>query len=274
MLVDPTNPSNAGGFFTGHESVDFMSAKTIVFWANNVAETSIPDWRIMCDARDQNGTRLISVDPRFTVTCAQSDEFVPIRPGADTALIDGIINQVFQNGTYDADYIRANTVGPYLIDPQDGKWLRANEVIAGAKDDYVVFDESDNKIKAAERPYPQDARDPGDASRSASLQARTALQALADMAAKYTPEYTEKLTDVPASQVVSLGQVWGSSKPLAVSVGFGLSHWYHGDLHMQALLDPAGDHGQHRGPRRRGDDLRRRDGGDHRALRPLRFLGS
>jgi molybdopterin-containing oxidoreductase family molybdopterin binding subunit len=30
--------------------------------------------------------------------------------------------------------------------------------------------------------------------------------------------------------------VWGSSKPLAVRVGFGLSHWYHGDLHMQAML--------------------------------------
>ena len=235
VLVDPTNPSNAGGFFTGHESVDFMSAQTIVFWANNVAETSIPDWRIMCDARDQNGARLISVDPRFTVTCAQSDEFVPIRPGADTALIDGIINQVFQNGTYDAAYIRANTVGPYLIDPSDGTWLRANKVISGAKDDYVVFDESDKKLKAASDPSLKTPAILGTYP-AGKVQARTALQALADMAAKYTPEYTEKLTDVPAAQVVSLGQVWGSSKPLAVRVGFGLSHWYHGDLHMQALL--------------------------------------
>ena len=72
----------------------------------------------MCDARDQNGTKLISVDPRFTVTCAQSDDWVPIRPGADTALIDGIINYVMQNGLYDADYIRKNTVGPYLVDPR------------------------------------------------------------------------------------------------------------------------------------------------------------
>ena len=235
VLVDPANPSNAGGFFTGHESVDFMSAKTIVFWANNVAETSIPDWRIMCDARDQNGTRLISVDPRFTVTCAQSDEFVPIRPGADTALIDGIINQVFQNGTYDAGYIRANTVGPYLIDPRTEKWLRAKDVIPGAKDDYVVFDESDHKVKAASDPSLKSAAVLGTHS-VAGLKARTALQALADMAAKYTPEYTSKLTDVPASQVVALGKVWGTSKPLAVRVGFGLSHWYHGDLHMQAML--------------------------------------
>ena len=106
VLVDPTNPANGGGFFTGHESVDFLNAKTIVFWANNVAETSLPDWRVMVDAREQNGTQLISIDPRFTVTCAASDQWLPVRPGADTALIDGIINYVMANNLYDADYIR------------------------------------------------------------------------------------------------------------------------------------------------------------------------
>jgi anaerobic selenocysteine-containing dehydrogenase len=43
VLVDPTNPSNGGGFFDGHESTDFENSKAIVLWANNVAETSIPD---------------------------------------------------------------------------------------------------------------------------------------------------------------------------------------------------------------------------------------
>ena len=45
VLVDPENPSNGGGFFDGHESTDFLSSKVIVLWGNNVAETSIPDWR-------------------------------------------------------------------------------------------------------------------------------------------------------------------------------------------------------------------------------------
>jgi molybdopterin-containing oxidoreductase family molybdopterin binding subunit len=235
VLVDPTNPANGGGFFTGHESVDFLSAKAIVFWANNVAETSIPDWRIMCDARDASGTQLISVDPRFTATCAASDEWLPIRPGADTALIDGIINYVLSNGLYDADYIRSYTVGPYLVDPSTKKWLRANDVIAGAKDDYVVFDLSDGTLKAASDPSVKDAAVFGTHT-AGTTQAATALQLLADMASKYTPEYTSKLTDIPASQIVALAQTWGTQKPLAVRVGFGLSHWYHGDLHMQALL--------------------------------------
>ncbi len=233
VLVDPANPANGGGFFTGHESVDFLSAKAIVFWANNVAETSIPDWRIMLDAREQNGTQLISVDPRFTVTSAACDSWLPIRPGADTALIDGLINYVLSNNLYDAGYIRNYTVGPYLVDPSTKKWLRASQVIPGGKDEYVVFDESDGLLKAVDTASLEHAALFGT---HGSMSAPTALQALADMASKYTPEYTSKLTDVPASQIVSLAKTWGTQKPFAVRVGFGLSHWYHGDLHMQALL--------------------------------------
>ncbi len=234
VLVDPTNKANGGGFFTGHESVDFLSAKTIVFWANNVAETSIPDWRIMCDARDK-GAKLVSIDPRFTPTSAHCDEWAPIRPGADSALINGIINQVFANKTYDVNYIRSYTVGPYLVDPTNKKWLKASEVIPGSKDDYVVFDEVDGVVKAASDPTLKRAAILGTHA-AGSLKASTALQVLSDRMEKWTPEYTSQVTDVPASQVVSLGETWGTSKPLAVRVGFGLSHWYHGDLHMQGLL--------------------------------------
>ncbi|TAM81745.1 MAG: hypothetical protein EPN43_14110 [Jatrophihabitans sp.] len=235
VLVDPENPDNGGGFFDGHESVDFLNAKAIVFWANNVAETSIPDWRIMCDARDRNGTQLISVDPRFTPTSAACDRWLPIRPGSDTALIDGLINYVITHKLYDADYIRSYTVGPYLVDPRTKKWLRADAVIPGAKPDYVVYDESDGTIKAAGDPSVRTPAILGTYP-AGGVSAGTAMQALADMARRYTPAYVEKLTDVPAAQVVSLGQLWGTVKPFAVRVGFGLSHWYHGDLHMQALL--------------------------------------
>ena len=235
VLVDPTNPANGGGFFTGHEATDFLAAKAIVFWANNIAETSIPDWRIMCDARDRNGAQLISVDPRFTPTSSACDQWLPIRPGSDTALIDGLINYVIVNKMYDSDYIRRHTVGPYLIDPRTKKWLRANDVIAGAKDDYVVFDEADRTIKAAKDPSLRTAAMFGTYP-VAGLSAPTATQALAERVAKYTPEYTEKITDIPAAKIVALAQTWGTAKPVAVRAGFALSHWYHGDLHMQALL--------------------------------------
>ena len=145
-------------------------------------------------------------------------------------------------------------------------------MIPGAKDDYVVFDESDGKIKAASDPSAEDAGAPRDPHRRQPAGTAPPCRRWPTWLSKYTPEYTAKLTDMPASQVVSLGKIWGTSKPLAVRVGFGLSHWYHGDLHMQAPAHPAGDHGQHRRPRRRRDHLRRR----HRRRPPfdlVRLLG-
>ena len=235
VLVDPTNPANGGGYFIGHESTDFMNAKAIVLWANNVAETEIPGWRIMLDARSENNAKLISVDPRYTPTASSCDEWLPIRPGADTALIDGMMNHIIANKLYDAAYIRSYTVGPYLVDPDTKKWLRAADVIPGSSDDYVVFDESDGVVKAANDPTVKSPALLG-VYTVGTKRAGTAFQALANMVEKYTPEYTSKLTDIPTTQIVSLAQTWGTVKPLAVRVGFGLSHWYHGDLHMQALL--------------------------------------
>lgn len=235
VLVDPTNPANAGGFFDGHESTDFLSAKLIVFWANNVAETSIPDWRIMCDARDQHGARLISIDPRFTPTSAACDAWLPIRPGSDTALIDGVINYILTHNLHDADYLRRYTVAPYLVHPTTRRWLREKDIVAGGRNEYVVYDAADGALKAASDPSLKSPALLG-TYEAAGLRARTALQVLKDTVARYTPEHTASITDIPAEQVVALARLWGSTRPVAVRAGFGLSHWYRGDLTMQALL--------------------------------------
>jgi anaerobic dimethyl sulfoxide reductase subunit A len=230
VLVDPTNPSNGGGFFDGHESTDFLNAKTIVLWANNVAETSIPDWRVMKEAQAQGAT-LVAIDPRFTATSAGSDAWLAIRPGTDTALIDAVINYVIQNELFDAAYLRAYTVAPYLVNPKTRKWLRTGDVGLGGND-YVVATAS-GKIAAA-----KGARAPQllGTFTAGSFQAPTALQVLADKVATYTPEYASSITDVPAADILALAKLWASMHPVAVRAGFALSHWYRGDLTMQALL--------------------------------------
>ena len=206
VLVDPANPANGGGFFTGHESVDFLNAKTIVFWANNVAETSLPDWRIMVDARDQNGTQLISIDPRFTVTRPPATSGCRSVPERTPLLSTGSSTTFSPTTCTTPKYIAAYTVGPYLVDPRTKGWLRAKEVIAGAKgkagEDYVVFDQSDGKVKGASDPSLKSAALLG-THPAGAVQARTALQALVDAVAVFTPEYTAQLTDLPAEQIAT-----------------------------------------------------------------------
>ena len=230
VLVDPANPSNGGGFFDGHESTDFLSSKVIVLWANNVAETSIPDWRVMKDAQAQGAT-VVSIDPRFTATSAGSDAWLPVRPGTDTALIDAVINHIIQKKLFDAPYLRRYTVAPYLVNPKTRKWLRTGDVgLAG--DDYVVATASGKVVAAKGATAPQLLG----SFKAGPFTARTALQVLADTVAKYTPDYAASITDIPAADIVALAQLWGTTHPVGIRAGFALSHWYYGDLTMQAML--------------------------------------
>ena len=219
LLADPD--ATAGGIFDGHEMTDFLNAKVIVLWANNVAETSLPDWRIVADAK-KNGTTVVSIDPRFTPTSARSDIWLPIRPGTDTALIDGIINYVLQRKLYDEKYVKSYTVAPFLVDPETKKFLRQGK-------SYLVVDAADGALKPVEK-----ATDPDLFGEHAG--ASSALKLLADEMAQYTPEKVASMTDIPVRQVLQLAELWTKPGPTAVRAGFALSHWGRGDLTMQALL--------------------------------------
>jgi anaerobic dimethyl sulfoxide reductase subunit A len=230
VLVDPANPSNGGGFFDGHESTDFLSSKVIVLWGNNVAETSIPDWRVVKDAQAQGAT-VVSIDPRFTATSAGSDAWLPIRPGTDAALADAMINYVIQQSLYNTAYLQQYTVAPYLVNPKTKKWLRTKDIGLGG-DDYVVVTAAGKPAAAtgARRPQLLGTFAAG------GLQAPTAMQVLADAVAKYTPDFTASLTDIAAGDIIALAKLWGTTHPVGIRAGFALSHWYHGDLTMQAML--------------------------------------
>ncbi len=82
------------------------------------------------------------------------------------------------------------------------------------------------------------------------MQAPTAMQVLADAVAQYTPDYTASLTDIPAADIVALAKLWGTTHPVGIRAGFALSHWYYGDLTMQAMLTLqalTGNIGEHGG---------------------------
>ncbi len=233
VLADPD--LTAGGIFDGHEMTDFLNAKAIVLWANNVAETSIPDWRIIADAR-KAGTPVVSIDPRFTPTSAKADLWLPIRPGTDTALIDGVINYLLLHKAYDAAYVKQYTVAPFLVDPQTKLFLRRGK-------SYLVIDAADGQLKPVEQ-----AKDPDLYGEHNGAQ--SALTLLAQAMAPYTPEKVAAMCDLEPSQVLQLAELWAKRNPLAVRAGFALSHWGRGDLTMQALVtlqSLAGNIGTHGG---------------------------
>ncbi|WP_099021379.1 bifunctional nitrate reductase/sulfite reductase flavoprotein subunit alpha [Mycolicibacterium palauense] len=61
--------------------------------------------------RMKAGAKLIVVDPRRTETAAKADLFLPIRPGTDLALLNGILHLLVESGDIDRDFIAEHTEG-------------------------------------------------------------------------------------------------------------------------------------------------------------------
>jgi NADPH-dependent sulfite reductase flavoprotein alpha-component len=61
--------------------------------------------------RVKAGAKLIVVDPRRSATADKASLFLPIKPGSDLALLNGLLYLLLENGDVDTDFIDAFTQG-------------------------------------------------------------------------------------------------------------------------------------------------------------------
>lgn len=75
----------------GNSTSDIENSKLVVMFGNNPAETRMSGGGItwyLEQARERSNARMIVIDPRYTDTAAgREDEWIPIRPGTDAALV-------------------------------------------------------------------------------------------------------------------------------------------------------------------------------------------
>ena len=55
--------------------------------------------------------QFVVVDPRYSVTAAKADRWLPIHPGTDAALALGLAYIIIQEGRYDPNFVREHTFG-------------------------------------------------------------------------------------------------------------------------------------------------------------------
>jgi assimilatory nitrate reductase catalytic subunit len=91
-----------------YEDIDV--ADCIFIAGSNTAYAHPVLFRRIEDARARNPQRrLIVVDPRRTDTAAAADLHLPILPGTDVALFNGMLHVLIEEGLCDLDYIREHT---------------------------------------------------------------------------------------------------------------------------------------------------------------------
>ena len=59
----------------------------------------------------ENGAKIIVVDPRITPLARTCDLFLPVKPGRDVALFNGILHLMIENDWLDHEFIEQHTVG-------------------------------------------------------------------------------------------------------------------------------------------------------------------
>ena len=109
------------GAMTNHLG-DIQNAKSIFIIGANPAVNHPVGFRHFLKAKENNGAKLIVVDPRYTRTAAKADYFAQVRPGTDIPFMYGMINLIFENGWEDKKFIEERTYGIDEIRKEAAKW--------------------------------------------------------------------------------------------------------------------------------------------------------
>ncbi len=82
----------------------FLDTKLMVFLGFNPAMASLHQHYWITLAQEK-GVPLIVLDPVYSMTARQADQWIPMRPGTDMALLASMANVLFKENLYDKDFV-------------------------------------------------------------------------------------------------------------------------------------------------------------------------
>ena len=90
---------------------DLEKADLIVLVGSNLAWCHPVLFQRIQAEREKRGLKLVVIDPRRTVTAEVADLHLPIHPGSDVALFNGLLAELYRRGDYDDRFVAAHTNG-------------------------------------------------------------------------------------------------------------------------------------------------------------------
>lgn len=213
----------------GNDPHDYVNAKNLFLWNNNLTDAQIHDWHFVADAIEA-GTNVICIDPIFTQMAAKSHKWVPVRPGADLPLVMGMMNVMFEEDLIDWDFVRDHTSAPFLV-KEDGMLARMSDLgvepvegdinpMTGQPtiiDPYVVWDQDTDA--AAELSTVTNPALEGEFDLDGQ-KVKTVLSVLREEIDKYTPAEASKLCEVPEETIRELAEL-AADGPVTHRIGWG-----------------------------------------------------
>jgi molybdopterin-containing oxidoreductase family molybdopterin binding subunit len=163
------------------------------------------------DARVR-GMKMVVVDPICNFASAKASEWVPLRVGTDAALALAMCNvMVNELGIYDGPYLQAKTNAPYLIGP-DKLYVRHAETKKP-----LVQDIRTNSARAYDEVPAADVALEGEF-KVGETDCRPAFDCLRQHLRKFTPEWAERISGVPAATVRRLAQEFATEARIGSTI--------------------------------------------------------
>ncbi|MGD8420199.1 MAG: molybdopterin oxidoreductase family protein [Gammaproteobacteria bacterium] len=164
----------------------------------------------------RNGGKFIAVNPVRTGYAAIADEWLPIKPGTDGALLLAIIREIIAQGLYDREFLLNYTNSPDLVDADPdsdsfGLFLRSDievEETCIEAENKMWWDRRQNR---AVNSHSEDA-DPrllGEFELESGGTTKPAFQLLKERVEDYTPEWAAGITGIPADRIRRLAHEMG-----------------------------------------------------------------
>ncbi|MHC4852409.1 MAG: DMSO/selenate family reductase complex A subunit [Planctomycetota bacterium] len=102
-----------GTLRTGNQRQDWLNSQYILMWSWNPAEARDgTNSDFMIKKARENGARVVCIDPRMTMSSVSlADEWIPIRPGTDVAMMSAMAYVIITEELYDEDFVRRCCVG-------------------------------------------------------------------------------------------------------------------------------------------------------------------
>ena len=205
-----------GGSFWEFGGPDLERAKLFVMIGTAEDHHSNP-LKIAISKFKRSGGRFISINPVRTGYSAIADEWVPIRPGTDGALLLALTHETIETGLYDRAFIARYTNAGYLIDVDPdsacfGLPVSSDEE-SGHDNPEHAHDELwwDRVSGQAVLNHTPDA-DPslaGEYRLRDGRRVKPAFQLLIDRMKQYTPEWAADITGIPAATIRRLAHEMG-----------------------------------------------------------------
>jgi anaerobic selenocysteine-containing dehydrogenase len=185
----------------------------------------------------RDGGRFVSINPVRTGYSAIADEWVPIRPGTDGALLLAFLHEIVAKGLYDRDFLVRYTNAGQLVDADEksdefGMFLRtevpAEEACYDPQNKLWWDRNSDKPVvthKAGADPFLF-----GEFKLNGKP-VKPAFQLLQERVGEYTPEWAEGVTGIPADTIRRLAYEMGVTArdqrielPIAWTDSWGVEH--------------------------------------------------